>query len=136
MRRFAVLLLALIALSPAQAAKDKPDKGRGRGRDKAAVHVTYFSSGHRTILTEYCHGLPGGLPPGMKHGALPPGLAKQLRRKGHLPPGLEKKLVVFPADLDGRMASVYPGLQRGFVGQFAIIWNPASRVIVDVVSLH
>jgi hypothetical protein len=41
--------------------------------------------------------MPAGL---AGHESLPPGLARQLRERGHLPPGLEKHLRPLPASLE------------------------------------
>ncbi len=143
MRKAAVILLTLIC-ALAVAAKDKPDKqkGRERNRGRADTHVqarveySEFRPEHRKVIVDWYHS-PRGLPPGLaKRGDLPPGLEKQLRRKGHLPPGLEKKMVAFPPVLVERLPPVPYGCERGFIGHIAVIWNPRTRVIFDFLVMN
>jgi hypothetical protein len=114
----------------------KQGKGKGKGHEKggATVAVGVFVESDRRVLHDYAVGYRGNLPPGLakRDGDLPPGLQKQLVRKGHLPPGLEKRLVPFPVELERRMSPLEPGLQRGFIGGRAVIFNTSTRVIVDV----
>jgi hypothetical protein len=67
-----------------------------------------------------------------KRERLPPGLEKQLRRKGTLPPGLEKKLYPFPPELEGRLAPIGPDYERVFVGGRAAIVARVGGVVFDV----
>ena len=80
-----------------------------------------------------CLAIGGSLPPGLaKRDDLPPGLEKQLVRKGHLPPGLEKHIVPFPPELERRLPPLPPELRRGFIAGRAIIFHADSRLIFDV----
>ena len=92
---------------------------------------------HRTIIHDYYRGQPSGLPPGLakRNGELPPGLEKQLQRNGRLPPGLEKKMTPFPDDLDRRLPRLPAGMRRGVYEDRAIIYDPRSRTILDVIPL-
>ncbi len=127
MRKTAILLL-MLAL--AGAAKDKPGKGQAKGhahgQTKKQVRVEYydFRPEHRTVIVDYyrSHGVRSDLPPG---------ILKQLRRKGHLPPGLQKKMVAFPPVLIERLPPVPYGCERAFVGNIAVIWNPRTRIVFD-----
>jgi hypothetical protein len=87
----------------------------------------------RRYYTEH----PRALPPGLakRGGNLPPGLEKQLARKGHLPPGLEKKLVPFPVALERQLPPLKPGLLRGVIEGRAVIYNPKTSVIFDVLVI-
>ena len=66
---------------------------------------------------------------------LPPGLAMQLRHKGHLPRGLEKRMVVFPVELERRLPPLKAGLVRSVIGGQAVIVNSRSSVILDVFAV-
>lgn len=141
-----VLVLAALALScGATALADQ--KGKAKGHDKhdgvtaethgpsTVVAVDIFLGGDRQIVREYVAHYPeGGLPPGLakRGGKLPPGLEKQLRRKGTLPPGLRKKLAVFPPELEARLPPLQPDLKRGFVEGRAVIYNDKTSVVLDV----
>ena len=126
------LILLLVPLAWGVQGKGK---GKGRQRETLKSGVNVFVDLDRLTLRQYAAGFRGNnLPPGLakRGGDLPPGLEKQLVRKGHLPPGLEKKLVPFPYEVERRMAPLAPGLERGFIGGHAVIFNPNTRLIVDV----
>ena len=99
-----------------------------------------MSRSRRRRLARRCQGQdkvterPGGLPPGLakRNGDLLPGLEKQLRRNGRLPPGLEKKMTPYPPEIHGRLSPLAPGLARGFISGRAVIYNPRTRVILDI----
>ncbi len=148
MLRKSVAVTALIFLLVPLAAQER-GKGKGRGngngqeqgqgqkqsqeRDRVRVHL--FIGDDQRVMREYFSShRSGGLPPGLakRDGDLPPGLAKQLRRNGHLPPGLEKQLVPVPPDLELRLAPLEVGLSRGFIGGRCVIYNPTTRLILDV----
>lgn len=134
MRRMRIRALAgmlAVALSGFVQGKDKP-----RRRAGTAVAVSIFTGSDVETIRGYWRGGPSGLPPGLaKRGSLPPGIAKQLYRHGRLPPGLEKRLVYFPPELEVRLAPLYPGLRRCFLEGRALIINPKTHVIVDVLVL-
>ncbi len=124
-------LLALL-LSPGLSAKKKEHPNHGR--DDREQRAVVFRSEHRRAVSEYYRAAPAGLPPGLakRGGDLPPGLARQLQRRGHLPPGLEKKLVPFPVELDRRCPPLPPYYRRGLIGDRALVYDGRTGVIVDV----
>ncbi len=134
MRRMGIwALAALLAAAPAGAVPGKDKHRRAAG---TVVAVSIFTGPDVEMIRAYWRGGPSGLPPGLaKRSSLPPGLAKQLRRNGRLPPGLEKRLVYFPPELDVRLAPLDPGLRRCFLDGRALIINPKTRMIVDVLVL-
>ena len=103
---------ALLCIAPLQA---KKDKNRGYAE---------FRADDRAIIYEYYRARP--------HGKLPPGLEKQLRRNGRLPPGLEKKMQPFPVELESRLPPLAPGTRRCLIDDRALIYNPRSMAILDV----
>jgi hypothetical protein len=88
------------------------------------------------LILDYFEG-SSGLPPGLakRHGNLPPGLEKQLRRNGTLPPGLQKKVAPFPRELEVRLPPVVPGYRRVTLGTWALLIRDATNVIYDVIDL-
>lgn len=76
-----------------------------------------------------------GLPPGLqknleKRGSLPPGLQKQLDENGRLPPGLEKKL---PDDLLSRLP-VRKGTKRVIVDNDVLLIEEGTRLVLDIIK--
>ncbi len=75
------------------------------------------------------HGLPPGLEKNIaKRGELPPGLQKKLDETGHLPPGLEKDL---PDDLLSRLPA-RKGTRRVIVDNDIVLIEAATRKVLDV----
>ncbi|MFB3778517.1 MAG: hypothetical protein ACE141_12945 [Bryobacteraceae bacterium] len=128
------LILLIVPLAAGEQGKGKEKAQRGQERTSAAVAVHVFAGPDITVLREYAASFRGNLPPGLakRKGNLPPGLEKQLVRKGHLPPGLVKKIVPFPPELERRLTPLEPGYQRGFIEGRAVIFNSATRLILDV----
>jgi hypothetical protein len=134
----ALLALALMAALPSGAAgKDKQKNKHGRNGGGKQVAVDIFVGSDRELIRGYFAEPHSDLPPGLskRGGNLPPGLAKQLRRKGHLPPGLDKRVVPFPLELERRLPPLRSGLRRGFIEGHAVIFNERTSLILDVVAL-
>ncbi|HYM09140.1 MAG TPA: hypothetical protein VEU62_00335 [Bryobacterales bacterium] len=64
--------------------------------------------------------------------SLPPGLQKKLYRTGHLPPGWEKKIQRFPDTVERRLPPLCSGCARGYMDGYAIVYQPRSRLIIDI----
>jgi hypothetical protein len=125
---FAFVFVVLLApVAPTVSAAQK----KQQGRDDAIV----FGAGDRRLITDYFGRT--SLPPGLakRGGNLPPGLAKQLRRNGKLPPGLQKRLTAFPDDLDRRLPTLPDIYRRGTIGDRAIIYDPRTTIILDVIDI-
>src|SRR6184192_54319 len=75
----------------------------------------YFESRDVRVITEYYS---------PRYRSLPPGLAKKCARTGHLPPGWRRRLGVLP-----------PDYRRGVIDGYAVVYNPRTQVIVDVVTV-
>jgi len=105
-------------------------KDHGKGKDKVKVSFGRDSD----VIRQYYRGVPESkLPPGLaKHGDLPPGLAKQLKRNGHLPPGLEKKIYPFPVELEQRLPPLPPEYGRAFIGGNAVIYDKSTSIVIDI----
>ena len=129
------LLVVALAVAAIPLALDAKQTGKGKGKSSSASVSVVFTTDDQRIISNYFH-RGTGLPPGLaKRESLPPGLEKQLRRKGTLPPGLEKKLVSFPPDLDGRLTRLPEGHGRVFLANIALILGPA-RVIIDIFDVR
>jgi len=132
------LALAFALASPAAA--DKPDKGKGKKKDrKADVTVAVgFSAGERDLVRVYFvekHG-KGKCPPGLakkKNGCLPPGQAKKRYARGErLPAGVEIRPV--PADLEVRVGPPPRGYRYGVVDGDLVKLAVGTLLVVDAIE--
>ena len=128
----AAVILGILLTGPAAQAKDKGDKHGSSGKGKKAEVVRIDVDGHRRVVTEYY--TRESLPPGLaKRDRLAPGLAKQLRERGHLPPGLRKKLTPVPAPLVVLLPVVPRYETRYFAGRDLLIIDNRSGRIVSII---
>ena len=129
-----VLCIALLCSCLAFSQGKGNGKGKGKGSDSGSASVQLSFGRDSDVIRQYYHGVPESkLPPGLaKHGDLPPGLAKQLKRNGHLPPGLEKKIYPFPVELERRLPPLPPDYGRAFIGGNAVIYNKSTSIIIDI----
>ena len=73
------------------------------------------------------------LPPGLaKKDQLPPGLEKQLVRRGTLPPGLQKRLQPCPEDLERRLPPPPPDCAHVLIGGHIVLLNRSTNIVVDI----
>jgi hypothetical protein len=63
---------------------------------------------------------------------LPPGLEKQLVRRGTLPPGLQKRLQPCPEELERRLPPPPPGCAHVLIGGRLVLLNRRTNIIVDI----
>lgn len=99
----------------------------------ATVAVSFSDADQRLIRDYYAKSHRKPLPRGLaKRGALPPGLAKQVRKNGELPRGLQGRAL--PADLDSRLARLPEGYVRVVIGSDVVLQNTRTRVVVDVIK--
>ena len=118
-----LLLLAglLASTAPAALAKDHGKKQKHWMDHDSKYAAAYFHEDHIRILYDY-----------YRPRQLPPGLQKKLYRTGQLPPGWEKKMRPFPEAIDRRMPPLCYGCERGYLDGYAIVYQPRSRLIIDV----
>jgi hypothetical protein len=64
--------------------------------------------------------------------SLPPGLEKKLYRTGQLPPGWEKKMKPLPLGAEMRLTPLPRNYRRGYIDGYALVYDPATTMIVDV----
>jgi hypothetical protein len=70
-----------------------------------------------------------------RYRTLPPGLQKKLYRTGHLPPGWERKVEPLPIVVERQLVPVPSGYRRGIIDGYVVIYEPRTRVVIDVAAL-
>lgn len=91
-----------------------------------------FNDKDRRLIHDYYRLKHKRLPPGLaKKDKLPPGLEKQLKRRGKLPPGLHHRLL--PLELTQKLSSLPRGYLRIKVGGDVMLLDEFTRVIVDII---
>jgi hypothetical protein len=116
--------------------------GHGKGHDKHGDdddrdddHGYYSERDHD--IREWYSAHREGLPPGLaKKDRLPPGLEKQLVRRGTLPPGLQKRLQPCPPDLERYLPPPPPDCAHVLVGGHIVLLNRRTNVVMDFVHVE
>lgn len=99
-------------------------------RDEHGQMTLLFSDRDRDYIHRYYR---SHLPPGLaKREQLPPGLRKQLVRRGTLPPGLQAQRL--PYDLDSHLSRLPEGYVRLRVASDVLLIDERTRVIFDVIT--
>ncbi len=143
-------VLLILATVPALAKDHGQGKGRGQGSGKgqgqgqghgqgkgkhqgSSARTYYYSDQYLPGLRSWYGERQANLPPGLaKRDELPPGLARQLVRRGTLPPGLQKKIHPCPYDLVRRLPPPPPDCRHVFISGHVVLLNTRSFQIVDV----
>ncbi len=90
--------------------------------DRALIRG-YYGGAHKTKQKQ--------IPPGLaKKSKRPPGLQKQLVRRGQLPPGLEYHRL--PHDLEQRLTHIPGDYLRVAIGGSFVLFNQHTKMIFDV----
>jgi len=115
--------------------------GHGKGHDKQGAEDDqedhYYKDRDRETARGWYDEHQNNLPPGLaKKDRLPPGLEKQLVRRGTLPPGLQKRLQPVPVDLERRLPPPPPECGHVLVGGHIVLLNRRTNVVVDLVSFE
>jgi hypothetical protein len=101
---------------------DDQNEGYYRDHDRESARGWYDEHEHQN-----------NLPPGLaKKDRLPPGLEKQLVRRGTLPPGLQKRLQPCPEDLERRLPPPPPECAHVLIGGHLVLLNRSTNVVVDI----
>ncbi len=130
----AAAVLTLSTLAVAQGHSQDKGHGHGKGPNKAGYA---FTAHDRDEAWDWYRGNEGSLPPGLaKKERLPPGLEKQLVRRGTLPPGLEKKIQPCPVELERRLPPPPPGGQHVLIGGHLVLINRNTHVVLDVMHFE
>jgi hypothetical protein len=93
-----------------------------------------FTTRDVTIIQGWFRTNVSNLPPGLaKRETLPPGLQKQLIRKGTLPPGLQEKIQPLPIVLERQLVVLPTGYRRVVIAGNVILMEPTTGLIYDII---
>lgn len=114
--------------------------GHGKGHDKHDDDDDrddgYYHR-HDQEVHEWYDSHRENLPPGLaKKDRLPPGLEKQLVRRGSLPPGLQKRLQPCPHDLERYLPPPPPDCSHVLIGGHIVLLNQKTNVVVDFLNVE
>ena len=131
--------LAIFLLSGNFAMAQGHGNGHGKGHEKHKdddEQGGHFDKDHEreSVRGWYDeHEQQNDLPPGLaKKDRLPPGLEKQLVRRGTLPPGLQKRLQPVPQDLEVRLPPPPPDCAHVLIGGHIVLLNQRTNIVVDI----
>ena len=113
--------------------------GHGKGHNKHSGDDAqdYYRDHDRETMRGWYDQHEGHLPPGLaKKDRLPPGLEKQLVRRGTLPPGLQKRVQPCPRDLERELPPPPPECAHVLVGGHIVLLNQRTNVVVDIVHFE
>jgi hypothetical protein len=113
--------------------------GHGKGHDKHSDDDAkdYYKDHDRETMRGWYDQHENNLPPGLaKKDRLPPGLERQLVRRGTLPPGLQKRLQPCPRDLERQLPPPPPECAHVLVGGHIVLLNQRTNVVVDFVHFE
>ena len=129
----------LVSANPAATQAQDDGNGHGKGhnkhdRDDDDEHSDHYYKHHdeeavRGWYSENERHLPPGL---AKKDQLPPGLEKQLVRRGSLPPGLQKRVQPCPVELERRLPPPPPDCVNVVIGGHVVLLNHRTNVVVDI----
>lgn len=110
--------------------------GHGKGHGKQETdddQGEYFKDRDREAIRGWYDEHRSNLPPGLaKKDQLPPGLEKQLVRRGTLPPGLQKRLQPCPEELERRLPPPPPDCAHVLIGGHIVLLNRRTNLVVDI----
>jgi hypothetical protein len=112
-------------------------KGHGKHGDDDNQGEQFYKDHDREVMRGWYDGHQSNLPPGLaKKDRLPPGLEKQLVRRGTLPPGLQKRLQPCPEDLEQRLPPPPPDCAHVLIGGHIVLLNRRTNIVVDIFHLE
>lgn len=98
---------------------DDENDWNGGGR----AHGCLFEPNDLRVLTHYY--VPG-------RRSLPAEIEKTLYRTGHLPAGWEHKIKPPSLSAELRLTPLPHNYRRGYIDRYAIVYDPAKQIILDV----
>ncbi len=138
----AMLVFVLFAGQPARAQGNSEGHGHGKGHDKHGDdddrdEDSGYYRGRDREVHEWYDSHRNDLPPGLaKRDQLPPGLEKQLVRRGTLPPGLQKRIEPCPRDLERYLPPPPPDCSHVLIGGHIVLLNRKTNVVVDFLHVE
>ena len=128
--------LALLLSTGSVALAQGQGKGKGKGHNKHSDDdqgAQFYKDRDREVLRGWYDEHQSQLPPGLaKKDRLPPGLEKQLVRRGTLPPGLQKRLQPCPEELERRLPPPPPDCAHVLISGRLVLLNRRTNIIVDI----
>jgi len=138
LRTWTCALVAATLLLPAGSIAVGQGKGHGKGHDKhdnGDDKDAYYRAQDREYLRAWYDSHRSNLPPGLaKKDRLPPGLEKQLVRRGTLPPGLQKRIQPCPEELSRRLPPPPPDCEHVLIAGHIVLLNRRTSLVVDIFS--
>ncbi len=137
-----LLAISLVSTYPALAQGNSEGHGHGKNHDKHGDdddHGDEYSyyHGHDHQIHEWYSEHQHDLPPGLaKKDQLPPGLEKQLVRRGTLPPGLQKRIEPCPHELVRYLPPPPADCYQVLIGGHIVLLNRKTNVVVDFVHVE
>jgi hypothetical protein len=129
--------LGALVLSGSLALAQGHGKGHEKHGNKDDQGDSYYKDQDREVIREWYGSHQNSLPPGLaKKDRLPPGLEKQLERRGTLPPGLQKRLQPCPQDLERRLPPPPPDCAHVLIGGHIVLLNRRTNLVVDVFHIE
>ncbi len=110
---------------------DKHETVHGHAKNPTSAHpsaakkTAKFSSGDRTVITNYFHAHS------FTPSTLPPGIAMNVARGKPLPPGIAKRYL--PNDLVTTLPT-YPGEEYVVVGRDVVLLNESTGIVTDILA--
>ena len=129
---FSIFVAGIFVLSLISGCATYPDYANVEIRGEDVWFKVSFSDKDTRLIRDHYKLKHKRLPPGLaKKDKLPPGLEKQLKRKGKLPPGLSNRLL--PLELTQKLSPLPRGYMRIKVGGDVMLIDEFTRVIVDII---
>ena len=108
-------------------------KGKGHNKHRDDDQGEDFYKDNREVMREWYERHGSDLPPGLaKKDRLPPGLEKQLLRRGTLPPGLQKRIQPCPEELERQLPPPPPHCAHVVVGGDIVLLNRKTNLVIDI----
>jgi hypothetical protein len=108
-------------------------KGHNKHDDDDEQSEHYYKHHEGGAARDWYYENEGHLPPGLaEKDQLPPGLEKQLVRRGSLPPGLQKRIQPCPEELVRRLPPPPPDCANVIIGGHVVLLNHKTNIVVDI----
>jgi hypothetical protein len=123
----------LVSANPAVNQAQDNGNGHGKGHNEHDRDDDYYKHHDEEAVRGWYSENERHLPPGLaKKDQLPPGLEKQLVRRGSLPPGLQKRVQPCPVELERRLPPPPPDCVNVVIGGHVVLLNHRTNVVVDI----
>lgn len=125
--------LSFLVLTAGSAFAQGNGKGKGHNKHGDDDEGEQYYKDHDRDIRGWYDEHQSDLPPGLaKKDRLPPGLERQLVRRGSLPPGLQKRIQPCPEELERRLPPPPPDCQHVLIGGHIVMLNRKTNIVVDI----